>query len=88
MPFRSIMEKNFDELPDPRRVWVGAPGSRTEGIGRLALLTDERVRKAAAGQIQTGRRVGLNWDMNKFEYPNFGRKACVSEHPIVYTTSI
>ncbi|KAI0172806.1 hypothetical protein GGR52DRAFT_422640 [Hypoxylon sp. FL1284] len=71
----------FDELPDPKRVWAGEPGSREEGLGRLALLTDEVVQKAAAREIRTGRRVGLNWDLTKLEYPSLGRAAC--EHKIV-----
>lgn len=71
----------FDELPDPRRVWVGTAGSHEEGLGRLVLLTDEVVHKAAAEQIRTGQRVGLNWDLTKLECPGLGRKPC--EHQIV-----
>ncbi|KAI1483284.1 hypothetical protein F4774DRAFT_426492 [Daldinia eschscholtzii] len=76
-----LMDLAFDELPDPRRVWVGKPGSREEGLGRLALLTEERVRKAAAQEIRTGRRIGLNWDVRKLEHPSLGRPPC--DHQIV-----
>ncbi|KAI1379085.1 hypothetical protein F4677DRAFT_465320 [Hypoxylon crocopeplum] len=75
------MNLTFDELPDPKRVWVGEPGSHEEGLGRLALLTEECVRRAAAQQIQTGRRVGLNWDLTKLEYPSLGRTSC--DHRVV-----
>ncbi|KAG4220871.1 hypothetical protein PC116_g30650, partial [Phytophthora cactorum] len=73
---KSLMDLAFDELPDPRRVWVGKPGSREEGLGRLALLTEERVRKAAAQEIRTGCRIGLNWDVRKLEHPSLGRHPC------------
>ncbi|CAG9988170.1 unnamed protein product [Clonostachys byssicola] len=68
------VDLKFDELPDPRKVWAGAPGSREEGLGRLVLLTDDLVRTTAAQQIQTGQRVGLNWELTKLEYPSFGRE--------------
>ncbi|KAJ4184046.1 hypothetical protein NW767_013389 [Fusarium falciforme] len=71
----SYMEKSWDELPNPKRVWVGEPGSREEGLGRLVLLTPERV-AAAAKQIQTGIRVNLGWDLNKLEYACFNRQPC------------
>ncbi|EKJ74592.1 hypothetical protein FPSE_05342 [Fusarium pseudograminearum CS3096] len=48
----SIMEQRWDELRDPKRVWVGEPGSREEGLGRLVLLTPERVANAAQSQIR------------------------------------
>ncbi|VUC32450.1 unnamed protein product [Clonostachys rosea] len=72
----SIMEKSWDELPDPKRVWVGKPGSREEGLGRLVLLTPERVLDAAKTQIQTGIRVNLGWSMDKLEYACFNRQPC------------
>lgn len=68
-------ELKFDELPDPKRVWAGNPGSREEGLGRLVLLTSERTRDAAK-EIETGQRVGLNWDLRKLEYPGYGRISC------------
>ncbi|KAM0536707.1 hypothetical protein ACHAP6_002428 [Verticillium nonalfalfae] len=68
-------ELKFDELPDPKRVWAGTPGSREEGLGRLVLLTSERTRDAAK-EIVTGQRVGLNWDLRKLEYPGYGRISC------------
>ncbi|KAF5627216.1 uncharacterized protein FTJAE_9301 [Fusarium tjaetaba] len=72
----SIMEKQWDELPDPKRVWVGQPGSREEGLGRLVLLTPERVASAAQTQIKTGIRVNLGWDLNKLEFACFNRQPC------------
>ncbi|KAI4860664.1 hypothetical protein F4820DRAFT_98777 [Hypoxylon rubiginosum] len=81
MSHQSPMNLKFDELPNPKRVWVGEPGSHEEGLGRLVLLTDEVVQKAATQQIRTGRRVGLNWDLTKLEYPSLGRISC--EHKIV-----
>ena len=64
----SIMESPWADLPDPKRVWVGEPGSREEGLGRLALLTPARVLDAARSQIVTGRRVGLGWGLDKLEH--------------------
>ncbi|QPC71317.1 hypothetical protein HYE68_002069 [Fusarium pseudograminearum] len=72
----SIMEQRWDELPDPKRVWVGEPGSREEGLGRLVLLTPERVANAAQSQIRVGIRVNLGWDLNKLEYACFNRQPC------------
>lgn len=71
----SIMEKSWDELPDPKRVWVGKPGSHEEGLGRLVLLTPERVLDAARTQIQTGIRVSLGWSLDKLEYAALNRQA-------------
>lgn len=70
------MEKQWDELPDPKRVWIGQPGSREEGLGRLVLLTPERVASAAQTQIKTGIRVNLGWDLNKLEFACFNRQPC------------
>lgn len=72
----SVMEKSWDELTDPKRVWVGKPGSREEGLGRLVLLTPERVLDAAKSQINTGIRVNLGWALNKLEYACFNRQPC------------
>ncbi|CAK7230080.1 hypothetical protein SBRCBS47491_007465 [Sporothrix bragantina] len=63
----------YDELPDKRRVWPGAPGSREEGLGRLCLLTPDVVASAAASSIRTGQRVALNWDLTKLDIANFNR---------------
>ncbi|RHZ53963.1 uncharacterized protein CDV56_103327 [Aspergillus thermomutatus] len=71
----------FDELPNPRQVWVGKPGSYEEGVGKLAILTPEVVAKAAAAEIKTGRRVTMNWDMTKLDYPNLNRQPC--NHQII-----
>lgn len=70
------MEKSWDELPNPKKVWIGQPGSHEEGLGRLVLLTPERVANAAQTQILTGRRVNLGWDLNKLEFACFDRQPC------------
>lgn len=70
-PVKSFNElPTFDELPDKRRYWEWGPaGSYEEALGKLNLLTDEHVAKAAAGEIKTGKRVGLGWEFRKLEYP-------------------
>jgi hypothetical protein len=75
MAHPSLMEKSWDELPDPKRVWVGEPGSHEEGLGRLVLLTRERVLDAAKTQIQTGIRVNLGWSLDKLEYAALNRQS-------------
>ncbi|PSN64006.1 hypothetical protein BS50DRAFT_95114 [Corynespora cassiicola Philippines] len=77
----SIFDTPFDSLPDKKRVWVGAPGSREEGLGKLAILTPDVVAKAAATEIRTGHRVALNWDLDKLEHAGLNRQQC--EHKIV-----
>ncbi|KAJ8059964.1 hypothetical protein OCU04_011580 [Sclerotinia nivalis] len=72
----SIYDTPFTKLPNPKRVWIGEPGSSLEGIGRLSLLTPDIVSSAAASEIKTGKRVGLGWDMTKLEYSQFGRQKC------------
>lgn len=72
----AVFDTAFDALPNPKRVWVGEPGSREEGLGRLALLTPETVASAAASEIKTGQRFGLNWDMRKMEVANMNRHPC------------
>lgn len=76
----SVHYKDYDSLPDPRRVWTGAPGSHEEGLGRLVLLTPDVV-ASAASCIKTGRRVSLNWDLNKLDIANFNRQP--AQHHIV-----
>lgn len=71
----------FDELPNPRQVWTGKPGSYEEGLGKLAILTPEVVAKAAANEIKTGRRVTMGWELTKLDYPNLNRQSC--HHQIV-----
>ncbi|RAL07634.1 uncharacterized protein BO97DRAFT_244290 [Aspergillus homomorphus CBS 101889] len=66
--------ETYDDLPDKRRYWPAAPGSREEGLGMLRLLTPEVVANAARTQIQTGERVCLNWDLEKLNPPGFNRK--------------
>ncbi|KAL5366362.1 hypothetical protein BJX96DRAFT_160815 [Aspergillus floccosus] len=64
----------YDDLPNKRRYWPGAAGSREEGLGMLRLLTPDVVADAARTQIVTGERVCLNWDLQKLNPPGFGRK--------------
>lgn len=80
-----VMEKGvhdvpFDELPDRRRVWNRPVHSKEEGLGRLVLLTPDVV-ASAASCIKTGRRIALNWDLNKLEVANFNRQP--TQHHIV-----
>lgn len=70
----------FDRLPNPKQVWVGAPGSQEEGLGKLGLLTPEVVANAAK-EIKTGRRVTLGWEMTKLELANLNRHPC--QHHII-----
>lgn len=70
----------FDKLPNPRQVWVGAPGSLEEGLGKISLLTPEVVAEAAA-EIKTGVRVTLGWEMTKLELANLNRQPC--QHHII-----
>ncbi|KAL1961892.1 hypothetical protein VTN77DRAFT_925 [Rasamsonia byssochlamydoides] len=81
MADKSPFDIPFDELPNPKQVWVGKPGSHEEGLGKLAILTPELVARAAASEIKTGRRVTMNWDLTKLDYPGLGRTPC--EHKIV-----
>ncbi|KAH7028962.1 uncharacterized protein B0I36DRAFT_374642 [Microdochium trichocladiopsis] len=75
------LEPDFDSLLDPRRVWKGKPGSREEGLGRLAILTPEVVAAAASSCIRSGRRVALNWDLTKLDVANFNRAP--TQHHII-----
>ncbi|PGG99028.1 hypothetical protein AJ80_09418 [Polytolypa hystricis UAMH7299] len=77
---RSPFDVPFDKLPNPRQVWVGKPGSREEGLGKLALLTPEVVSEAAK-EIKTGRRVTLGWELTKLELANLNRQPC--QHHII-----
>lgn len=78
---QSLFDTPFDELPNPKQVWVGTPGSQEEGLGKLAILTPEVVARAAASEIKCGRRVTMNWEMTKLDYPNLDRQPC--NHQIV-----
>jgi hypothetical protein len=78
---RSLFDTPFDELPIPKQVWMGKPGSYEEGLGKLAILTPEVVARAAASEIKCGRRVTMNWEMTKLDYPNLNRQPC--SHQIV-----
>ncbi|KAK1144415.1 hypothetical protein N8T08_005568 [Aspergillus melleus] len=81
MASKSPFDVPFDELPNPKQVWVGEPGSYEEGLGKLAILTPEAVARAAASEIRTGRRVTMSWGLTKLDFPNLGRQPC--KHTIV-----
>jgi hypothetical protein len=72
----SIFHVPFASLPDQKRVWIGEPGSKLEGLGKLSLLTPELVARTVRDEVQTGRRVGLGWSMQKLEFSQFGRAPC------------
>ncbi|KLJ09910.1 hypothetical protein EMPG_14667 [Blastomyces silverae] len=76
----SPFDTPFDELPNPRQVWVGTPGSPEEGLGKISLLTPAVVAEAAA-EIKTGVRVTLGWEMTKLELANLNRQPC--QHHII-----
>lgn len=80
MGLKSLFDSNFDDLPDPKRVWVGKAGSQEEGLGKLALLTP-RVVAQAAKEIRTGKRVTLGWELTKLELANLNRQPC--QHHII-----
>jgi kynurenine formamidase len=77
----SIFDTPYDELPNPKRVWLGTPGSREEGLGKLAILTPDIIARAASQEIRTGRRVTLGWELTKLESAGLGRQPC--KHEIV-----
>lgn len=77
----AIFDTPFKSLPNPKRVWLGSPGSHEEGLGRLTILTPDVVAAAATSEIRTGQRIGLGWDMMKLEYSQFGRQRC--QHEII-----
>lgn len=78
---QSPFDTPFDQLPNPRQVWLGSPGSYEEGLGKLAILTPEVVAAASASEIRCGRRVTMGWEMTKLDYPNLNRQPC--HHQIV-----
>lgn len=77
----SVYDTLYDELPNPRQVWVGEPSSHEEGMGKVSILTPELVAKTAAKEIRTGRRVTMAWDLTKLEYAGLGRSK--SQHHIL-----
>jgi hypothetical protein len=77
----SIFDTPYDKLPNPKRVWLRAPGSREEGLGKLVILTPDIVARAASQEIRTGRRVTLGWELTKLETAGLGRQPC--KHEIV-----
>lgn len=78
IPIHPLHLTPFDSLPNKRQVWVGAPGSREEGLGRLVLLTPDVV-AAAAACIRSGRRVSVGWELTKLEIANFNRLPCIHQ---------
>jgi hypothetical protein len=78
---QSPFDTPFDELPNPKQVWLGKPGSYEEGLGKLAILTPEVVAAASASEIRCGRRVTMGWEMTKLDFPNLNRQPC--HHQIV-----
>ncbi|KAL4740423.1 hypothetical protein BDV11DRAFT_185477 [Aspergillus similis] len=78
---KSPFDIPYDELSNPRQVWVGQPGSEEEGRAKLGILTPEVVLGAAASEIRTGRRVTMGWTLTELGYPNLGRQPC--KHRIV-----
>lgn len=82
MASSSIYDTLFDDLPNPRQVWKGDPGSREEGLGKLSILTPELVAKAASSEIKTGYRVTLGWELTKLEMAQFDRQSC--KHDIIW----
>ncbi|ORY03941.1 hypothetical protein BCR34DRAFT_491956 [Clohesyomyces aquaticus] len=79
MSSNPIFSRPFDSLPDPKRVWLGRPGSHEEGLGRLSILTPDIVASSAASEIRTGRRVTLGWELTKLEVAGFNRQPCGHE---------
>ena len=78
---QSPFDTPFDQLPNPKQVWLGKPGSYEEGLGKLAILTPEVVAAASASEIRCGRRVTMGWEMTKLDFPNLNRQPC--HHQIV-----
>ena len=81
MTGESVFDTPYDQLPNPRQVWVGSPGSCEEGLGKLSLLTPDVVSKAAATEVKTGERVTLGWELTKLELANMNRQPC--QHHII-----
>jgi kynurenine formamidase len=79
--YPDIFDTPYSSLPNPKRVWVGTPGSHEEGLGKPVILNPEVVARAAAQEIRTGRRVTLNWELTKLEPAGLGRQSC--EHNII-----
>jgi hypothetical protein len=77
----AIFDTPYDKLPSPKRVWVGTPGSREEGLGKLAILTPDTVAKAASHKIRTARCIALGWELTKLETAGLGRQPC--KHDII-----
>ena len=80
MTTTAVFDIPYDSLPDKRRVWIGEPNSREEGLGKLAILTPDVIARASK-EIKTGSRITLNWDLRKLENAGLGRQRC--EHKIV-----
>ncbi|CAJ2508245.1 Uu.00g094310.m01.CDS01 [Anthostomella pinea] len=69
---------DFDTLPlrnsDPHHSAWGLYGDDDQ-LGTLNRLTDERVAAAARDEIQTGRRISLNWPLNAQPRRSFFQRA-------------
>ncbi|KAH0287576.1 hypothetical protein M436DRAFT_35268 [Aureobasidium namibiae CBS 147.97] len=71
--------KGKDVPPETSWIW-----GRDDEIGRINLLTPDKIIIAKDRQIQQGKFVSLNWPMNLPTKPAFGRDACkrtVKNHP-------
>lgn len=74
------LPQTYDDLPDKRRFWPAAPGSRDEGLGMLRILTPEIVANAAKSQILTGERVCLNWELDNLDPPGMSLYSWMHTH--------
>ncbi|KIJ31836.1 hypothetical protein M422DRAFT_185389 [Sphaerobolus stellatus SS14] len=87
------MSRNFDDLPsfDKLPSFGGLPGcawevwGKGDELGTVNLLTDEVVARAAKEEIQTGKRVTMNWPVNFPSKPMFNRRP--PEHKVVSRTN-
>ncbi|KAB8073489.1 hypothetical protein BDV29DRAFT_201797 [Aspergillus leporis] len=78
----------FDELPNPRQVSAGEPGSEEEGMCKFSLLSPERVANAAASEIKTEDRFTLQRDVSNSHWD--GLRHCSQlgpgqEKPVFYS---
>ncbi|KAK5994323.1 hypothetical protein PT974_04796 [Cladobotryum mycophilum] len=77
--------KDSDIPSDAAWIW-----GKEDDLGRLNLLTPERIFKAKQNEILSGEVVSLNWALNLPEKPLFGRTPCThrfQQHefsPVVY----
>ncbi|RFU34864.1 hypothetical protein B7463_g1440, partial [Scytalidium lignicola] len=65
----------------PETAWIWG---MDDEIGRINLLTPERVAAARTAELRDGDVVSLNWNMNLPKRPAFGRQPCkhrIANHP-------